>query len=106
MSVPTCGTGINAPRAAITPTGRREPAGPVTGAGHYRLAGQFAQQAHDRLKQEDTQGALACAAIAQAHAALASVPDSRRERAAKQQDRPDPGIRAAGRAGRGSRQGR
>ncbi len=78
----------------------------MTGAGHYRLAGQFAQRAHDRLKQEDAQGALACAAIAQAHAALVNVPDSRREQAAKQQDPPDPEIRAVRRAGRGSRQGR
>jgi hypothetical protein len=36
----------------------------MAGADHYRLAGQFAPQAHDRLEQEDTQGALACAAIA------------------------------------------
>jgi hypothetical protein len=78
----------------------------MTGAGHYRLAGQAAQRAHDRLKQDDTSGALACAAIAPAHAALVSVPDSRREQAAKQQDPPDPGIRAVRSAGRGSRQGR
>jgi hypothetical protein len=38
----------------------------MTGGRSLRLAGQFAQRAHDRLKQEDTQGALACAAIAQA----------------------------------------
>jgi hypothetical protein len=78
----------------------------MTWAGHYRLAGQFAQQAHDRLKQEDTQGPPACAAITHAHAALVNVPDSSREQAAKQQDPPDPEIRAVRRAGRGSRQGR
>jgi hypothetical protein len=38
----------------------------MTGGRSLRLAGQFAQRAHNRLKQEDTQGALACAAIAQA----------------------------------------
>jgi hypothetical protein len=73
----------------------------MTGAGHYRLAGQFAQQAHDRLKQEATQGALACSAIAQAYAALVNVPDSMREQAAKRQDPPDPEIRAVRRGGRG-----
>jgi hypothetical protein len=62
----------------------------MTGAGHYCLTGQFAQRAHDRLKQEGTQGTLACAAIAQAYSALVNVPDSRREQAAKQQDRPIP----------------
>ena len=74
MSVPECDTGINAPRAANTPAARREPGAPVTGADHYRLAGQFAQQARDRLKQEDTQGAFACAAIAHARAALVNLP--------------------------------
>jgi hypothetical protein len=64
MSVPECGTGINASRAANTPAARREPGGPVTGTDHYRLAGQFAQQAHDRLKQEDTQGAWQARCVA------------------------------------------
>jgi hypothetical protein len=78
----------------------------MTGAGHHRLAGQFAHQAHDRLNRKTPRGAFACAAIAHAHAALVNVPDSKREQAAKQQDLPDPEIRAVRRAGRGSRQGR
>lgn len=45
----------------------------MEGAEHYDLAVQLAEEARDRLGRGDTQGALACSAIAQVHATLAGT---------------------------------
>ena len=45
----------------------------MTGPDHYREAEKLVQEAHDRLGLEKHEAAAAYAAVAQAHAALASV---------------------------------
>ncbi len=71
----------------ITPAPENNtPGEPMTGQEHYRLTEEFAEKARDRLSRGDNQDAIACAAIAQVHAALVDLSGSRRKQATTQPD--------------------